>query len=256
MTTLIALSLFAGSPSPAPEKFFLSCERFGYIGTVSVYNSFAEAQSGRNPRHTNIVMPQRDGSIYMARAMGGEYGEFNAILTNWYSTNHADPENNPGHGNPNNKNEGFVQMYDNNADNWQNQKATWNKAKNTFTLESKGKNASYPSVEQPGEYARLWNAGAPQGSGEATKGTFLTYELKFVATGITGTDADNDGFVEYEGNGGTFTGFFKAIFRNESKNYVASNGWYVVNLTFNNSNWAVSQGLAKPSHFGSSNVSP
>jgi hypothetical protein len=76
-------------------------------------------------------------------------------------------------------------MYDNNADNWQNQAASWNKAKNVFTFESKGKNASYPSQSNPGEYARLWNAGAPNGSGEATKGTYLDYQIKFVASGIT-----------------------------------------------------------------------
>ena len=255
MTTLLAAALvFAPAPAPAPEKFILSCERFGYIGTVSVYNSYAEAQSGRNPRYSNIVMPQRDGSIYMARAMGGEYGEFNAILTNWYATLDADPENNPGKGNPNNKNEGFFQMYDNNADNWQNQKATWNKQKTVFTLESKGKNASYPSVSNPGEYARLWNAGAPAGSGEATKGTYLEYQVTFVASGVNGTDPDSDGFFEYTGTGGTYSGSFKAIFRNESQNYPASNGWYVLNLTFNNVSWAAPKGIADPDHFGSANV--
>lgn len=252
MYSLIALAVLASPSAPAPEKFIVSCERFGYFGTISVFNSYSDAKSGKNARYSGIAMPPRDGSIYMARAMGGEYGEFNAILTNWYSTTDTDPSH-VGYGNPNNKNEGFFQMYDNNADNWQNQKASWSKDKKTFTLVSKGKNASYPSVEEPGEYARLWNAGAPQGSGESTKGTYLDYEVTFVATGITGTDADNDGFFEYEGNGGSFSGTFKAIFRNESTKYPASNGWYVVDLKFNNVNWAAGLGLAKPSHFGSAN---
>lgn len=249
IATIAALALVS-----APEKLFVSCERFGYIGTVSVYNSFAEAQSGRNPRYSNLAVPQRGGSIYMAKAMGGEYGEFNAFLTNWYSTTDPNPEQNVGKGNPHNTNVGFLQIYDNNADNWQNQTASWNKTKNVFTFESKGKNASYPSQSNPGEYARLWNAGAPNGSGEATKGTYLQYEIKFVASGIVGTDGDNDGFIEYQGNNGTYSGYYRAIFRNESERFPASNGWYVVNVTFNNDCWAVTNGVAKPNHFGSAKV--
>ena len=248
------LAMTGAAPTSAPEKFIVSSERFGYIGTVSVFNTLADAQSGRNPRYAGFVMPQRDGSIYMSRAMGGDYSEFNAILTNWYSTNDPDPENNPGKGNPNNKNIGFVQMYDNNADNWQNQKAYWSKDKQTFTIESKGRNASYPSVENPGEYARLWNAGATQGAGESTKGTFVTYEVVFNATGLAGHDPDNDGFFENSKNATGFSGTFKAVFKNESANYPDSNGYYVVSLTFNSSWWAVSNTTTKNDHFGSSNV--
>ena len=248
------LATTGAAPTSAPEKFIVSSERFGYVGTVSVFNTLSDAQSGRNPRHVGIVMPQRGGSIYMSRAMGGDYSEFNAILTNWYSTHDPDPENNPGKGNPDNRNHGFVQMYDNNADNWQNQKATWSKDKQTFTIESKGKNASYPSVANPGEYARLWNAGATQGSGESTKGTFLTYEVVFNATGLAGHDPDNDGFIENSTNATGFSGTFKAVFKNESANYPDSNGYYVVSLTFNSTCWAESEGLARDDHFGSSNV--
>jgi hypothetical protein len=253
MTILVAAALLA--PTPAPEKFICSSERFGYAGTVSVYNTLAEARSGRNPRFTSIAFPQRDGSIYMARNMGGEWSEFNAILTNWYSTQNPDPEK-KGHGNPNNQNTGFFQMYDNNADNWQNQKAYWSKDKKTFTIESKGKNASYPSVENPGEYARLWNAGQTTGGGEGTKGTYLEYEVVFKASGLTGTDDDNDGFIENTGNATSYSGHFKAIFRNESTRSPESNGFYVVSLTFNNTSWAKGLNLTEVDHFGSVNVAP
>jgi hypothetical protein len=249
MTTAI----FAIVLVTAPEKFICSSERFGYLGTVSVYSTLADARAGKNARFTAIAFPPRDGSIYMARNMGGEWSEFNAILTNWYSTTNPDPEK-KGHGNPNNQNTGFFQMYDNNADNWQNQKSTWNKTKTAFTLTTKGKNASYPSVDNPGEYARLWNAGYTTGGGEGTKGTYIEYEVSFTATGLTGADDDADGFIENTANATGYSGFYKAIFKNESTRSPESNGYYVVHLTFNNTSWAAGQGLTEVDHFGSSNV--
>lgn len=119
-TTFAAIGMAALATtvgSPAPEKFIADSDRWGYIGQVSVYNTFADAQAGKNARYVGIVMPQRDGSLFMSKAMGGEFSEFNAILTNW--SDNGDPEN-PGRGNPNNKNHGFLQMYDGDADKWQN----------------------------------------------------------------------------------------------------------------------------------------
>ena len=246
---LATLATTAGAP--APEKFIADCDRFGYIGTVSVYNTFADAQAGKNARVVNVVMPQRDGSIYLSKAMGGEWSEFNAFLTNW--SDGPDPEK-PGHGNPNNMNHGFIQMYDNNADNWQNQKAYWSEDLQTFTVETKGKNAAYPSVEEPGEYARLWHAPNMTGPGENTKGTFWRYEMYFQATGLNGADSDGDGFYENSNNATSFRGYFKAIFRNESERNPAANGYYVVNVTFNNVSWAGSNGYTENDTFGSSVV--
>lgn len=254
LTMLAAAGLTAlatTARSPAPERFIVDCDRFGYIGQVSVYNTFGDAQSGRNARYVGIVMPQRDGSIYMSRAMGGEFSEFNAFLTNW--SDNGDPEN-PGRGNPNNKNHGFLQMYDGDADKWQNQDAYWSRDLQTFTFKSKGKNADYPSAEDPGDYARLWNAGAPQGAGESTKGTFLRYEILFQATGLNGEDTDDDGFYVNTNNATAYSGYFKAVFRNESERYPESNGYYVVQVNFNNENWAVPRGFTEDDHFGSSDV--
>jgi hypothetical protein len=247
MLATIALLAIAGS-GHAPEKFLASTDRWSYSGTVSVYNSFSDAVSGRNPRTPAIAFPTRDGSLYVARNMGGEYSEFNAILTNWYATTNPDPEK-KGWGNPNNKNEGFIQMYDADASNWQNQKAYWNQAKTIFTVEAKGQRASYPSAANPGDYARLWNAGSPPASGEGTKGTFLRYEYKMVADGLTATDPDKDGYWESTGNAASYSGSFKAIFQNESTRHPESNGFYVVSLTFGNSSWAVANTIAGADKF-------
>lgn len=238
LTTLLALS------APAPEKFLASSERFGYTGTVSVYATYPQAMAQQNPIRSGIAFSQRDGSLYVARAMGGEYGEFNAILTNWFSSPNRD-----GQGNPNNTNASFFQMYDADASNWQNQKGTWSKDKKSFTVEGTGKRASYPSVEDPGDFARLWNAGAPAGSGEATKGTFYSYEYKLTATGLDGRYDPASKLIKNTKNASGYSGYFRGIFRNESTRHPESNGFYRVELTFNNSSWAVANGFARDDEF-------
>lgn len=250
LTSLILVAALA--PASAPEKFLASSDRWSYTGTIRVYNSFPDAVAEKNPRTPAISIPTRDGSIYVARNMGGEYGDFNSVLTNWYATLDPDPAK-KGHGNPNNKNEGFVQMYDADASNWMNQKAYWSKDRKTFTVEAKGQRASYPSVENPGDYARLWNAGSPPASGEGTKGTFLRYEYKMVATGLAGA-LNSSGLIENTQNASGYSGFFKAIFKNESVRHPESNGFYVVSLVIGNGSWAVSNGIAADDKFTSAST--
>jgi len=232
------------------ESFYASSDRFGYNGTYAVYRTESDAKSGRNPiRGGNWV--QRDGSIYMVRNKPDFWEtEYNAFLTNWY----ASPTGN-GSGNPNNANQGFVQMYDANATNWQNQKASWSKDLKTFTAYASGVNATYPSAGNPGQFARLGNAGAPAGSGESTKGTYLSYEYSITAKFSNAATKDGDGFYKSNGNATQYSGYFKGMFRNQSTTSPASNGYYVVNLAINNTSWAAVQGYARPDEFGSIKVS-
>jgi len=227
------------------DHFYASSERFGYYGTVSVYDTWADARSGRNARCTGMAWPQRDGSVYVVRNAQEYDQDANLILTNWFA--------NDGSGNPNNVNLGFVQMYDENADTWQNQSAFWSTDLNTFTLNVKGRNATYGSPD-PIDYARLWNACAPAGSGESTKGTFLTYAFTLVATGLNGTMAP-DGFITNTTNTSDYSGGFTGIFLNESATSPASNGYYVFDITFNNISWAADHdygygGPTLPDDFG------
>ena len=226
------------------ESFVASTERFGYTGTISVYDTFADAQSGRNARYVSIIVPQRDGGLWISRNTPDIWIDASIILTNWWS--------NGGH-NPNNRNEGFFQMYDDDASNWQNQKAFWSRDLQTFTVTSKGRNASYPSAAEPGDWARLWNAGAPQGSGESTKGTFLTYEYILTATGLNAFDV-GDGFYENSTNASQYLGSFKGIFLNESLTSPQSNGYYVFDFQFNSTSWAVANGYGVDDYFRCSRV--
>lgn len=211
------------------DHFYASSERFGYTGTVSVYDTWNDANSGRNARCSAVVWPQRDGGIFVVKNAPEYWVDSNLILTNWWANNGASPSD---------TNEGFFQIYDENADAWQNQKASWSRDLNTFTVRGKGRNATY-GLEDPEDYARLWNACAPAGSGEATSGTFLRYEYVFIATGLAGVEGPR-GFITNTTNASNYSGYFRGIFLNESVTSPASNGYYVFDLQFNNISWAAS----------------
>jgi hypothetical protein len=222
--------VIASSPAATQgnsDRFYASSERFGYTGTVSIYNTWADANSGRNARCSAIVWPQRDGGIFVVKNAPEYYIDSNMILTNWWANNGASPSD---------TNEGFFQLYDENANAWQNQKASWSRDRNTFTVTVRGRNATYGSSD-PMDYARLWNACAPAGSGEVTKGTFLQYEYVFVATGLNGVEGPN-GFITNTTNASNYSGYFRGIFLNQSLTSPASNGYYVFNLQFNKTSWA------------------
>jgi hypothetical protein len=99
------------------------------------------------------------------------------------------------------------------------------------------------------DYARLWNACAPAGSGESTKGTFLQYEYRLVASGLAGV-ADADGFVTNTTNASDYSGFFRGVFLNQSTTSPISNGYYVFDIVFNSTSWAVDHGYALDDQFG------
>jgi hypothetical protein len=244
---VIGALVIASSPAAAQGKsdhFYASSERFGYTGTVSVYDTWADANSGRNARCSAIAWPQRDGAIFAVKNAPEYWDDFNSILTNWFANNGASPSD---------TNEGFFQLYDDNADAWQNQKASWSRDRDTFTVSAKGRNATYGSPD-PMDYARLWNACASGGSGEVTSGTFLRYEYVFVATGLNGVEGPR-GFIKNTSNASDYGGYFRGIFHNESTESPASNGYYVFDIRFNNISWAAAgnygwNGPTLPDEFG------
>lgn len=230
LMSAVALAVLAAGQADAAGKadhFYASSERFGYTGAVSVYDTWEDANSGRNARCSETAWPQRDGAIFVVKNAPEYWDDYNAILTNWFANNGASPSD---------TNEGFFQLYDLNADAWQNQKASWSRDRNTFTISAKGRNATYGSPD-PMDYARLWNACAPAGSGESTRGTFLRYDYELVATDLNGEE-DASGFITNTTNASDYSGHFRGIFRNESTTSTASNGYYVFDIEFNNISWA------------------
>lgn len=228
MSAAVLAGLVAGQAAAAgPDHFYASSERFGYTGTVSVYNTLEDATLGTNARCSGTVWPQRDGAIFAVKNAPEYYTDSNLILTNWFANNGASPSD---------TNEGFFQLYDDNADAWKTQKASWSRDRNKFTVKATGRNATYGSPD-PKDYARLWNACAPAGSGEATSGTFLNYTYMLIATGLNGVESP-PGFIKNSTNASDYSGHFSGIFQNQSTTSPDSNGYYVFDIQFNNTSWA------------------
>lgn len=229
LAVVVAL-VIASTPAAAQgnsDRFYASSERFGYFGTVSVFDNWADANSGRNARCVAMIWPQRDGGIFVVKNVPDYYADSNVLATNGWANNWASPSD---------TNEGYFQLYDENADAWQNQKASWSKDRNTFTVTARGRNATYGSPD-PKDYARMWNACAPAGGGETTRGTFLTYEYVFIATGLNAVEGP-PGFFTNTMDASNYGGYFRGIFHNESMTSPVSNGYYVFDLRFNNMSWA------------------
>ncbi len=73
-----------------------------------------------------------------------------------------------------------------------------------------------------------------------TKGTFLRYKYKLVATGLNGVE-DEFGFIMNTTNASDYSGYFRGIFLNESASDPGSNGYYVFDIQFNNASWAADE---------------
>lgn len=229
----------------ASASYYASTERFGYYGTISVYDTLKDARQEKHARFSKQIVPQRDGSLFVVQNAPDYFADSDAFLTNWYDDAAGD---NGGTANPSNTDYGFVQLYDGlfgepitvlkNI-------GYWDRDHDEFTVAVEGANATYPN-----SFARLWNAGYPDVGGEGTTGTFLSYAYELHAYGLTAANAGG-GFYINTNNASNYSGTFTAIFQNLSQNSPQSNGFYVVHLWFNTASWAASNGYAADDNFGS-----
>jgi hypothetical protein len=232
----------------AATSYYAASERFGYIGTVAVYDTLKDAQHEHHPRSVRQVFPQRDGSLFVVRNAPSYFADANEFLTNWYDDAAHD---NGGTANPNNTDLGFIQMYDGfygEPTTWTQNTGYWDRDHENFTVEVRGQNATYPN-----SFARLWNAGYPDVGGEGTKGTFITYSYRLKAHGMHAVNRGNNFYTNAD-NPAYYTGSFEGIFQNLSATSPESNGFYVVHLFFNSTSWADSNGYALNDEFGSNVV--
>lgn len=225
-------------PGAVAQGFAASTNRAVYSGTITRYATLADAQAGTNATFSSGIGP-RDLAIFTVNNRPDVYSNFNAILTSWYPSLISP---NSGLGNPNNTNNGFMQLYDDNASTV----SSWNGGyidTNTFSMSVSGLNADALDV------ARLWNAGSPAGNAETTAGSWLSYSYDFSATGL---NAVADGFGGYINttNASGYSGGFLGLFQNLSIGSPESNGFYVLDVDFSgNGNWAVANGIADPDLF-------
>ncbi|HMO14855.1 MAG TPA: PEP-CTERM sorting domain-containing protein [Pirellulaceae bacterium] len=218
------------------QDFFFASDRFGYTGTVTVYDSFADAQNQVNPRSGPHSAPQRDLSLYFNLGTSLIANDFAAFFTAWYYTT-AGGAPYSGSGNPNNTNHGFLQFYDDGATTTLNVTGMWsvldlnNPGSSEFTLSGSGVNATSNAA-----LTRLWNAPSlASGPSSLTIGDLLEWDLMVVAGGLT-VSADTEYFYSAD-HPTNVSGHIRGIFHNTNVDPTV-NGFYRFDFSINMNNWA------------------
>lgn len=221
----------------AQTAFGASTERLGYTGVVSVYDTLADAQAGRHARHVDLVVPQRDGTVFAADRWPELGPDAYAVVTNDYS----DFEGvSPGAFNPNDVVAGFAQLYDTDASQWLARVGYWDADRRSFTLRIAGRNALHAGPFGMIDYARFWNAGAPEAGLEGTVGLFREFVIDLTAY-FDRPAVRRVGAWVNDGNASDYAGSFRGIFENTSLSSPDSNGFYVFELRFNGVSWSAMQ---------------
>lgn len=215
----------------AHAQFSFQTDRFGYDGTVTVYNSLADAQNQVNALSGPHVAPQRDLALYF-NDPGYIFPEVTFQTAFFYAVQPAPPDS--GVGNPNNSTFGLVQFYDPGHITNFTANGFWSSLNanvangSQFTLTASGSNANHPSV-----FARLWPAPVANPSLAQTEGTFVSWELLAVADGLTATYNIGDGGYEALNHPTNVNGYLRGIFQNPSVP-----GFYRYDLAMNMNSWA------------------
>ena len=229
--------LMASLLTTAWADFGAMTERLGYAGLVSVYDSLADAREERDPRWVDIVVPQRDGTVFAADAVAELGPNGYAVLTNDYADFAGVPA---GTYNPSDALAGFVQLYDDDASQWLARVGYWHAARRQFTLRFAGRNAAHAGPYGMLDYARFWNAGELPAGLEGTMGIYHDFALDLTAR-FDRPAVWRDGRWTNDGNAADFSGTFRGIFENTSVSSPESNGFYVFELRFNATSWSALQ---------------
>ncbi len=248
------LALLVGANAHA--AFFAGTDRVSYTGTVTRYDTLADAQNGTNATGSYAIPARdtaapydtgfRDAGIFFSNNAPDYYQNTNTFMTAWYYT--TDPSHGAysGWGNPNNTNTGFIQLYDETGGTSTSASGYFSNLAGgyyrDFTLQVSGQNAG------AAEYARLWHAPGIGGAADLTRGIFLNYNLNITFGGLQGVLLPS-GWIEATNHPDSVTGTFTALFQNTNPDYL---GYYAANFTFGLDNWAYGQGDALNGAFSDS----
>jgi hypothetical protein len=250
----------------ANAGFFASTDRCSYTGSLTKYETLADAQNAQNAVGGPYAIPNRatdlpydtgyrDAGIFIVNDAASYYDNYNILATAWwYTTDTANGEYS-GWGNPNNTNTGFMQLYDSDSSTVTTASGAFNSSLTEFTLQETGGNAG------SADYARLWHAPGVGGAAGLTAGTYIEYSMDITFGGLNGAYDSGLGMYYASGHPTSVDGAFNAIFQNTNTVDTQYNGFYVVDFTFGMDNWAYGQGDAlngalTPSEFGSSVPEP
>lgn len=167
---LLTLALL-GTAVVAHAQIAAVSNRFAYTGSVTRYETLADAQAGLNATGTSSLGDaNRDLRVYLTEGFG-LFGlpDATEIATAWHYSNVS---GSAGDGNPSNVLPGFVQIPNHPATS--SASAYWDSSLTTFTLGIHGNNTA------PGGSPRLWNGTDSAGQ----FGEFLQYDLTLVASGL------------------------------------------------------------------------
>ncbi|NPV04894.1 MAG: VPLPA-CTERM sorting domain-containing protein [Syntrophaceae bacterium] len=257
LTFSLLLALLIGTNAQA--AFFAGTDRVSYTGTVTRYETLADAQSGVNATGTYAIPARdaaapyntgfRDAGIFFSNNAPDYWPNASIFLTAWYYTTDPSHGEYSGWGNPNNTNTGFIQLYDETGGTSTSANGYFSNLSGgyyrDFTLQVTGQNAG------AAEYARLWHAPGVGGEAGLTRGTFLNYNLNITFGGLQGMLLPG-GWIESHNHPESVTGTFMALFQNTNTIDPAYQGYYVANFTFGLDNWAFAQGEALNGAFSES----
>lgn len=231
-------ALIAGSG--AAEASSVNFEDFNYYGTVTRYDTLTDAQNNVNgtpytiqtaTNGANSTLPDaRDAYIYVDQSTGDfEFG------TSWYFTPQEWLGNGEGYGNPNNSDNGFVQLYDTDSSSLTSLSMGWDSTLTQYSINATGANAGAD------EYARLWPAPNPGGASSISGGVYLDYMLSLTASfSSAAVSGDLEGVLP-----SALVGSFNALFENTGTD-PTYNGYYTVALNFGNGSVAADDNYGSP----------
>lgn len=241
---LMAASLALPAAACA-SMLFVNFDNFNYTGMVTRFASLADAQAGQNPLSSSTIstatngprstLPNaRDASLFLDAGAPDTYlpGDYAFFATAWYFT--TTPVNGNGWGNPNNTCDGFTQYLDDATGGLQGAvTGGWAPSLSRFTLGLHGGSGDSAGA------ARAWAGGAGCGDGGLFRSFDLSLEANFAGTA---TLNGGTGLYEMDANPTLVTGGLTAIFQNDSSSVPANNGFYLVQLQFQNGSWANDSG--------------
>ncbi len=215
-----AVSLAAASTAMAASVSF---DGFNYSGTVTKYASLTDAQNGVNGTATAIATAINGANSTLPNARDGGFygntdtGEFIVQTLWWYS---PDPATSTyGLGNPNNSNNGFVQLYDLDGSSVSSYNMGWSADRKQFNVQATGANATNAD-----DFARLWPAPNPGGAASISAGNYLSYDFQMTAS-FANAAAVSGGDAATSERPVNIAGTFSGLFENTGSS-PADNGFY------------------------------
>lgn len=246
----LGIACFSASAFGAPVTggFMASSSTFfSYGGTVTDPSGAVHTIPGFTASGTTYQ--GRDASVYVTfnapEADTGGASNMTMFLTNWYSSADGDDD---GASNPNNNDNGFVQLYDTTSASVLSAAGGWtNDSYTTFQMKITGNDSSNVA----GGNDRLWDAPLLNGSAADTGGTFGPYTLLLTAQFAPGVvTEESPGWYSTSDNPLSVTGSFSGTFANTGDK---APGLYSFDLDFLAGNWAGANGLDPgSSYFGAS----